>query len=94
MLRVDEDRMRRRGRDEESIRKSSVEFRGAMNEIVVLWHNSLRFASEARLKAHLKQIDRLHGIKGDPLKKNTADLINAARLVINRGEVLWDSQKK
>ncbi len=94
MLGVDEDRMRRRGADEEDIRKSSAEFRGAMNEIVALWHNNLRFASEARLKAHLKRIDRLHGIKGEPLKKNAADLINAAKLVVSRGEVLWDSQKK
>ena len=94
MLRVDEDRMRRRGKDEEDIRKSSVEFGGAMNEIVALWHNNLRFASEARLKAHLKERDRLQGVRGDPLKKNAADLIEAARLVVNRGMVLWDSQKK
>ena len=69
ILCVDEERMRRRGRDVEDIRKSSVEFRGAMNEIVAVWHNNLRFASEAALKAHLRGIGRLHGIKGGPPEK-------------------------
>jgi hypothetical protein len=94
MLRADEDRMRRRGESEEKIRKSSEEFRGTMNEVVTLWHNNFRFASEARLKAHLTQINRVQGIRGNPLKKNAADLIHASQLVVNRGVVLWTSQKK
>ena len=94
ILRVDEDRMHRRGKDYEDSRKAAVEFRAAINELVVLWHNNLRYASEARLKAHLATIDRTRGIKGDPLKKNSMDLLNAAQLVIDRGIVLWDSQRK
>jgi hypothetical protein len=94
VLGVDEERMRRRDIDDERIRKSSMEFKAAMNEIVVLWHNSLRFASETRLKAHLRKTNKLQGIKGDPLKKNAANLINAAQLVINRGMVTWNSRKE
>ncbi len=94
IVRVGEDHMRNLGRDEEDVRKSSVEFRGAMNQIEVLWRNNLRFASEAGLKAHLIRIKKVQWTKGDPLKKNAADLINAAQLVVNRGIVLWKSQKK
>jgi hypothetical protein len=86
--------MRRIGKNENEIRESSLAFRAAMNEVVVLWHNNLRFASETRLKAYLQRINRIQGVKGDPLKKNAADLIDAARLVISRGMVLWDSQKR
>ena len=90
IISVDENRMRRRGKAEK-VHESSVAFRAAMNEVVTLWHNNLRYASEARLKAHLLQIKRVQGIKGDPLKKNASDLINAAQLVVNRGLVSWDS---
>ena len=88
ILRVDEEYLRRKGKADEDIRGSSVAFRGAMNEIASLWHNNLRFASETRLKAYLVQIKRVRG-KGDPLKRNAADLISAARLVVDRGRVLW-----
>ncbi|NQU20881.1 MAG: hypothetical protein HQ567_06325 [Candidatus Nealsonbacteria bacterium] len=94
ILRVDENRMRRRGKDAGDVHESSLAFRAAMNDVVVLWHNNLRFASEARLKAHLKRINRVQGIKGDPLKKNAADLIDAAQLIVKRGMVLWNSKTK
>lgn len=94
VLRVDEDYMRRRKNVDEDIRKSSLIFLAAMNDVVVLWHNNLRFASEARLMAFLRRINKLHGFRGDPKKKNAADLINAAQLVVNRGVVLWTSKTK
>jgi hypothetical protein len=94
ILRVDEDRMRRRGNDEESIRKASIAFRADLNGVVALWHNNLRFASETRLKAYLTQLKKVQGIKGDPLKKNAADLVNSAQRIIDRGVVLWNSQTK
>jgi hypothetical protein len=94
ILRVNDDYMHRRGKDEKEILRSSREFRAAMNEIVILWHNNLRFASDARLKAHLAGLNRVQGIKGDPLKKNASDLIDAAQLIVNRGMVLWDSPTK
>ncbi len=91
ILRVNDEYMRRRGENDSDILEASLEFREAMNAIVILWHNNLRFASEASLKAHLTQIKKVQGLKGDPLKKNASDLINAAQLVIDRGMVLWKS---
>ncbi len=65
-----------------------------MNEVVILWHNNLRFASEASLTTFLKRIDRYQRVKGDPLKKNASDLLNAAQTVIDRGVVLWNSGRR
>ena len=94
VLRVNDNYMRRKGKNEDEIRESTLGFREAMNEVVILWHNNLRFASEARLKAHLTRINKVQGIRGDPLRKNASDLIDAAQFVVNRGMVLWDSRTK
>jgi HEPN domain-containing protein len=89
LLKVDDEYMRRRGDDDEAIQTWSRQLRAAVNEVVALWHNNLRFASEKSLKAHLNRLDRLKGVKGDPLKKNSQDLIAAARMIVDRGVVLW-----
>lgn len=94
LLAIDEDYMRRRGEPEESIYASGAQLRAAMNEVTILWHNNLRFASEARLKAFLKSIGRVKGVKGDTLKKNARDLLTAAQTVIDRGVTLWISKTK
>jgi HEPN domain-containing protein len=94
LLRIDDEHMRRRGASEDEIHKSGLALRAAMNEVVALWHNNLRFASEASLKAFLRRIGRLQGGKGDPLKKNARDLLEAAQTVINRGTALWTSKPK
>jgi hypothetical protein len=94
LLKIDEDFMRRRRVSEDAIRESGLKLLAAMNEVNILWHNNLRFASEASLKALLKRIGRLQGVKGDPLKKNARDLIDAAQTVINRGVALWTSKRK
>ena len=94
LLRIDDEYMRRRGASEEEIRESGLKLRGAMNEVVALWHNNLRFASEASLKAFFRRIGRLQGVKGDPLRKNAGDLLEAAQTVVNRGTVLWGSKRK
>ena len=65
-----------------------------MNEVIALWHNNLRFASEARLKTFLVEIHRHKGVKGDPLKKNALNLLEAAQTVISRGITLWNSEKR
>jgi hypothetical protein len=65
-----------------------------MNEVIVLWHNNLRFASEDRLKVYLKRIGRSQGIKGDFAKKNAYDLLEAAQRIVDRGVFLWTSKKK
>jgi hypothetical protein len=94
LLRIDEEHMRRKRASESDIHESGLKLRRAMNEIILLWHNNLRFASEASLKAFLHQTGRLKGVKGNPLKKNTLDLLDAAQTVVDRGVVLWTSKKK
>jgi hypothetical protein len=94
LLRIDDDFLRRRGASAEAIQDSGELLRGAMNEVISLWHNNLRFASEASLKAFLHKIGRLRGVRGDPLKKNAMDFLNAAQAVINRGVTLWTSKKR
>ncbi len=94
LLKVDDEYMRRRDEAEEVIEGWGRQLRAAFNEVVALWHNNLRFASEKSLKAHLNRIDRLQGIRGDPLKKNSQNLINAARMIVERGAVLWMLKKE
>lgn len=94
LLQIHDNFMREKGAPEETIRLTSVEFRTAMNEIIILWHNNLRYASEAALKTHLNHLGKLRGIKGDPLKKNTRDLLEAAQQIINRGVALWTSNRR
>lgn len=92
LLKFDDDYMRRRGASEESIWQSGSRIRGAMNQVFILWHNNLRFASEASAEAILKQAGKFKGVKGNPLKKNALDLVEAAQIVVDRGVVLWTSE--
>ena len=94
MLRIDEEFMRRKGASEEAIRRSGVALRGAMGEVILLWHNNLRFAGEARLKIFLNKLGRLRGVKGNPVKRSALDLLTAAQTVIDRGVTLWTSKTK
>jgi hypothetical protein len=94
LLRTDDEFMRRKGASEEAIQRAGMALHEAMNTVIILWHNNLRFASEASLKAFLHRLGRLKRVKGDPLKKNALDLINAAQTVVNRGVTLWTSKTK
>ena len=94
LLRIDDDYLRQKNVSEEVIRDAGLKLRAAMNEVTILWHNNLRFASEARLRTFLHRIDRLRGVKGDAVKKNAFDLIDAAETVITRGMVLWKSKTR
>lgn len=89
LLQIEDEFMRRKGESEDAIDASGRELRANMNQVIVLWHNSLRFASEARLRVFLRGIDRVKGTKGDPRKKNAKDLLNAAQAVISRGIAIW-----
>lgn len=92
IFQIDEEYMRRKRAAESAIQDSGIALRGAMNEVISLWHNNLRFASEASLEAFLNKLGRLKGIKGDALKKNASDLLGAAQTVLDRGVTLWNSK--
>ena len=94
LLRIGDDYLRRKGVSEAAVQDAGIEFRAAIQEVIILWNNNLRFASEARLRTFLNDIGRLQGIRGDPLKKNALDMLNAAQAVIDRGETLWTSKTR
>jgi hypothetical protein len=94
LLHINEERMRKRGEPQQAIDEVAVALRAAMNDVVVLWHNNLRFASEDSLRAFLKRAGRLRGVKGDAVRKNARDLLNAAQTVVDRGVALWTLSKK
>ena len=93
-LKFNDDLNKHQGESEEAIVVSRQVINTAMQEVVELWRNNLRFASEASTKAFLKQIARFQGIKGDPLKKNAGDLLKASQTILDRGVVLWTFEKK
>ena len=43
---------------------------------------------------HWRWIGRVYGVKGNTLKKNALDLLNAAQTVITRGVTLWTSKPR
>ncbi|MDB5350752.1 MAG: hypothetical protein JWN86_1999 [Planctomycetota bacterium] len=96
LLNLHEEQLRDRGIAIEEIERIGLELGIAMNEVVLLWHNNLRFASEACLRAFLKRLGRIQGLKGNVnvLKQNSMDLLQAAQTVVDRGVVLWTLKKK
>jgi HEPN domain-containing protein len=94
LLSINEKRSRDKEISEDEKRQSSLALRASMSEVIALWHNNLRFAPETSLRAYLRAKGRLHGVKGNALKKNSTDLLNAAQTVVDRGQVLWISKKR
>lgn len=92
LLQIDGEYMRKRGADDDKIVESGRRLRAAMNEVALLWHNNLGFASETKARTHLKELKRDRGVKGDFLAKNAKDLLEAAQIVINQGITLWTSK--
>ena len=83
--------MRRKGLSQEQIRVFVREIQNAVNDVVILWSNDYRFASEQRLRVFLRKTVSLKmRVTGDLLKPLALRLLNAAERVVNRGEVLWE----
>ena len=94
LLTLNEQQMRERGIPEEEVHRVAIELRAAVNEVATLWHNNLRFASEARLKSFLASLKRhVHG-KGDIRRENARNLLKSAQTVFDRGAVLWKYARK
>jgi HEPN domain-containing protein len=93
-LEIHEERSRKRRVPKEEIERSAANILDAMRKVAALWHNNLRFASELSLRAHLNRIGRLRGIRGDALKKNSADLLIAAEVIVEEGARSWTSKRK
>ena len=61
----------------------------AVNEIYRLWANNYRFASEERLRVHLKKFSGYQKIKGNYLKEQARRFLNSAQKFIDKGVVQW-----
>jgi hypothetical protein len=89
MLRVDPDKLRARQWTDAQIDQHLQTLRVAVNEIFRLWANNYRFASEERLRSHLKEITGYQRIKGDYLKEQARRFLSSAQRFIDKGVLLW-----
>lgn len=89
MLRVDRDKLRAKHWTDAQIDEHLRALRVAVNEIFRLWANNYRFASEERLRSHLKRITAYRKIKGDHLKEHARRFLNSAQTFIDKGVVQW-----
>jgi hypothetical protein len=94
LLHIHEERARKKRTPEGEIERFAADVLEAKGKVAALWHNNLRFASEASLRAHLNRIGRIQGIRGDALKQNSADLLAAAEIVVKGEVTLWNSKRR
>jgi hypothetical protein len=89
ILDVDPDKLKAKGLTDEQIQSHKKVLWSSVNEVVILWRNNYRFASEARMLAHLKKMKMYVRVKGDLLKAKANDLLGAAQRFIDKGVLQW-----
>lgn len=89
MLRVDRDKLLAQDWTDAQIDAHLHSLKVAVNHIFSLWKNNYRFASEERLRAHLKKITGYRKIKGDYLKEQARQFLNSAQQFVDKGVVQW-----
>jgi len=89
ILRVDPEQLKRKGLTDHQIQGHHKALWSSVSEVFNLWRNNYRFASEARLLAHLKKMRLYKGTKGSLLKAKAHELIKAAQLFIDKGVLQW-----
>jgi HEPN domain-containing protein len=89
MISFDPAVLRARGLTKQQSETFRGELRSAVNEAYILWANDYRFASEVRLRVHLRRISSARGVKGDLLKAEALRLYNAAHKFVEIGILLW-----
>jgi HEPN domain-containing protein len=80
------------GLDQENLERLKKELGGAVGFLNRLWNNSLRYASEARIRSSLHERGFDRKIKGDPLKENLRKLLESSSRIIDRGVILWETR--
>jgi len=80
-------------------RDGDEQIEDAVNELVVIWRNDLRFSGERRFRQLLMQVGRhkrigSRRVGGDAAKANARSLMNAAEAVVSRGERIWKRSTK
>jgi hypothetical protein len=89
ILGVNPDRLKTKDLTEEQIQSHQKTLKVAVNDVVILWRNNYRFASEARLLAYLKQKKLYRGTTGNLLKAKASDLLKADQRFIDKGVFQW-----
>lgn len=89
MLRVNRDKLYAKNWTDDQIEGHLRTLKVAVDVIYRLWANNYRFASEERLRSHLKKITGHRKIDGDYLKEQARQFLNAAQKFIEKGVILW-----
>jgi hypothetical protein len=89
MIDVDPVKLRARHWTEDKIDAHRRALQAAVNDVVRLWANNYRYASERRLLAHLKQITGYRKIKGDYLRALARQFLNSAQTFVDMGAMQW-----
>jgi hypothetical protein len=89
ILNIDRERLTAKGLTDEQIEAHAKDLRASVNDVYLLWQNNYRFASEARLLAHIRKMKLYEGVKGDPLKACAHRLLGAAQRFIAKGVLQW-----
>ena len=83
-----------RSASEAAITQHSRQLEVDIADIVLRWSNDYRYASEDRLRKHLKRKGLDRKVKGNYLRDNARKLIEAARRVVNEGTERWSHSKR
>jgi hypothetical protein len=78
-----------RGMSEEQADIAFRQLHADLNDVYELWSNDYRYASETRLRSHLKSREPTRGIKGDILKARTLALLTASQRFMDKGVLQW-----
>jgi hypothetical protein len=90
MLRVDYEKLRTKGWSDAQIDAHLRTLQVAVNDVIRLWANNYRFASEERLRSHLKQFTGYQKkIKGDYQKEQARRFLSSAQKFMDKGVVQW-----
>jgi hypothetical protein len=91
MLVVDREKLHAQQWTDAKIEAHLRSLRVAGNEVFKVWANNYRFASEERLRVHLKKTTGYKRIKGDYLKEQARRFLISAQRFVNEGIVQWQA---
>ena len=91
MLQVDPDALGAKGLNKNDLEDYFREMQALVTELHAIRANDFRFASEDRMRSHLKAMKLDRGVKGDFLKARALTLQNTAQKFIDKGAYQWVS---
>jgi HEPN domain-containing protein len=89
MLRIDRRKLAAKPWTDEQIDRHLRLLQVDVHEIYRRWGNNYRFATEERVRAHLKEITGYQKIKGDYLKEQARRFLRSAQRFVDMGVVQW-----